>query len=237
MALFLAEGFALVGEYAHALEFVRRARRADRENWRAVTLETEIDFALGHFPEAEERAVELLALVYFQPLLHHRLGVLFLKRGEVEAAEREFLVALSQAPGIPEAHQLLARIMRRQGKLAQASVHMAKAELLRRRAKEPATARPVPAAAETRRDAPPPLFERGSVGTPSDPSRVITIVTGLPRTGTSMMMQMLTAGSLMPFTDGQRVADEDNTRGYFEHVRTTRLHLDKGWVPEARGRR
>ena len=233
LALFLAEGFALVGEYERALEFARHARRADRENWRAFTLEAEIHAALGNVQEAAERAIESLALVYFQPLLHHRLGVLFLKRGEVEAAEKEFLVALSQAPGIPQAHQFLARIMRRKGKLAEASVHMAKAELLRRRAMKPV---PAPAAAETGDEAASAVVERGAVGAPSDPARLITIVTGLPRTGTSMMMQMLSAGGLALFSDGERAADPDNPRGYLEHVQVTRLHLDKSWIPEARGK-
>jgi hypothetical protein len=44
----------------------------------------------------------------------------------------------------------------------------------------------------------------------------VTIVAGLPRSGTSMMMQMLRAGGMALATDGRRAADEDNPRGYFE---------------------
>lgn len=43
-----------------------------------------------------------------------------------------------------------------------------------------------------------------------------TIVTGLPRSGTSLMMQMLDAGGMQCVTDGVRVADADNPRGYYE---------------------
>jgi len=55
-------------------------------------------------------------------------------------------------------------------------------------------------------------FEKsiGSQGT-------ITIVSGLPRSGTSMMMQMLVKGGMQAFTDGKREADENNKKGYFEH--------------------
>jgi len=45
----------------------------------------------------------------------------------------------------------------------------------------------------------------------------ITIVSGLPRSGTSMMMQMLVNGGMQAFTDGKREADENNQKGYFEH--------------------
>ena len=44
----------------------------------------------------------------------------------------------------------------------------------------------------------------------------IIVVSGLPRSGTSLMMQMLEAGGLPPKTDGERVADPDNPKGYYE---------------------
>lgn len=45
---------------------------------------------------------------------------------------------------------------------------------------------------------------------------MITVVSGLPRSGTSLMMQMLVAGGLPALTDGLRSADENNPKGYFE---------------------
>lgn len=51
-----------------------------------------------------------------------------------------------------------------------------------------------------------------------------------------MLMQLLVAGGMTPLTDGLRVADEDNPRGYYEYERATHLHEDKAWVPEARGK-
>jgi hypothetical protein len=45
---------------------------------------------------------------------------------------------------------------------------------------------------------------------------MITVVSGLPRSGTSLMMQMLKAGGIEPLTDGQRLADANNPRGYYE---------------------
>jgi len=65
---------------------------------------------------------------------------------------------------------------------------------------------------------------------------MITVVSGLPRSGTSLMMQMLTAGGLVPLTDGQRASDADNPRGYYELEKVKRLKQDSSWLPEAEGR-
>lgn len=65
---------------------------------------------------------------------------------------------------------------------------------------------------------------------------VITIVSGLPRSGTSMMMRMLTAGGLEALTDNLRVADDDNPRGYLEFERVKALERDSAWLEDAAGK-
>ncbi len=66
--------------------------------------------------------------------------------------------------------------------------------------------------------------------------REIIIVSGLPRSGTSLMMQMLQSGGLEILTDHERVADDDNPRGYLEFERVKKIQHDKTWLPEARGK-
>lgn len=68
------------------------------------------------------------------------------------------------------------------------------------------------------------------------PIDAITVVSGLPRSGTSMMMSMLEAGGIPVLSDGVRTADEDNPKGYFEFERIKKLKEDKGWLPDARGK-
>ena len=68
-----------------------------------------------------------------------------------------------------------------------------------------------------------------------DPETIV-VVSGLPRSGTSMMMQMLEAGGLPVLTDGLRTADEDNLKGYFEFEKVKALKSDRSWLPEARGK-
>lgn len=64
----------------------------------------------------------------------------------------------------------------------------------------------------------------------------ITVVSGLPRSGTSMMMKMLEAGGLPVLTDNRRSADADNPKGYFEFERVKQLAQDQSWLPEAKGK-
>src|SRR5574341_2254820 len=68
--------------------------------------------------------------------------------------------------------------------------------------------------------------------------RPIVVVSGLPRSGTSMAMKMLAAGGLGVVTDGRRTADEDNPKGYYEDERVKDLHQagDKSWLRESRGK-
>lgn len=65
---------------------------------------------------------------------------------------------------------------------------------------------------------------------------MITIVSGLPRSGTSLMMQMLSAGGMPVLSDGERQADIDNPRGYLEWERIKQLPKNPACIAEAEGK-
>ena len=65
---------------------------------------------------------------------------------------------------------------------------------------------------------------------------MITIVSGLPRSGTSLMMQMLAAGGLPVLSDGERKADTDNPRGYLEWERIKQLPKEPSLIAEGEGK-
>ncbi len=64
----------------------------------------------------------------------------------------------------------------------------------------------------------------------------ITVVSGLPRSGTSLMMQMLEAGGLPALTDNLRTADPDNPKGYYELAAVKQLERDSSWIASAVGK-
>jgi hypothetical protein len=77
------------------------------------------------------------------------------------------------------------------------------------------------------------LYRRLRFGEP------VIVVSGLPRSGTSMAMQMLAAAGVPVVTDGIRQAGEDNPKGYFEDERVKDLHKeneDRSWTRDARGK-
>jgi hypothetical protein len=64
----------------------------------------------------------------------------------------------------------------------------------------------------------------------------IIVVSGLPRSGTSLMMQMLDQGGIPVVTDSIRTADTDNPRGYYEFEQVKKIKEDASWIPDMRGK-
>ena len=65
---------------------------------------------------------------------------------------------------------------------------------------------------------------------------IITIVSGLPRSGTSLIMRMLEAGGMEVVKDDIRKADEDNPNGYYEFEKVKRIKEDSSWLDSTRGK-
>src|SRR5690348_11203102 len=67
-------------------------------------------------------------------------------------------------------------------------------------------------------------------------AEAVTIVAGLPRSGTSMMMQLLAAGGIPALTDNVRAADADNPRGYYEFEAVKEVAHNRTWLDDAKGK-
>jgi len=233
-ALFLAGACEQVGNHAGALTWIERALQGDPDDWRTLALSARINLRSRRFAAALDAAAASLALIYFQPMTHYVMGRALMARGDAEGAERALKVALAQMPGLIAAHQALARLYSSQIRTEEAATHRARAAELRakvkhRRAAELAPKPPKEPAALI------PFTPRAGPSA-ADPQREVVVVAGLPRSGTSMLMQLLAAGGVQPLTDGQRLADADNPRGYFEFAPAVALARDAAWVPQARGK-
>ncbi len=196
--------------------------------------------------EAAEAALEAAALVYNSPQAHYLLGTALHRLGNLPQALDALRVAVHINPNYPEAHRRMAYIFRhRLGDDGRAAEH----EALARRAAQTIKdlKKGVISLDQFRRgDGLRPESDSGSrVETapaalaavpPFDPRETITIVSGLPRSGTSLMMQMLAAGGIPALTDEKRAADEDNPRGYLEYEPAKGLQRDSSWLAQAKGR-
>lgn len=64
----------------------------------------------------------------------------------------------------------------------------------------------------------------------------VIVVSGLPRSGTSLMMRVLDRAGVPVLTDGVRQPDRDNPNGYYEFERVKQLEHDSGWLGVAKGK-
>ena len=200
---------------------------------------------LHRYDDAVDHALSAVGLIHDYPRAHLRLGVTLARLDLFEQAVEAFETCLKLAPLTPAAHRWLAMIygsklhrpdravghrLRLKDVLQQIQEGGSRNEDIQDMdAQDVDTPDEVPTATEAASPIP--------SSTPSaDPSQIITIVTGLPRSGTSMMMQMLVAGGMSPLTDSQREADDSNPKGYFEYAKATQLRSDSSWIGEASGK-
>ena len=174
-----------------------------------------------------DSALEAVRLLHHLPHAHLNLGIALAREGHVEEAIVAFRRVVAMQPRALNAHRWLAALYgAKQGDSFLAGAHRHEAQrhsalraedsrTLARRREAKWTPFEIPPYSErlareqaARPTAPPAPVERSG--------RVFTLVSGLPRSGTSLMMQMLAAGGLPAQTDGERVADEDNPEGYLE---------------------
>jgi hypothetical protein len=67
-------------------------------------------------------------------------------------------------------------------------------------------------------------------------NEIITVVTGLPRSGTSLMMQLLEKIGINPMTDGVRTRDASNPEGYYEYERVKGIFKDNSFLSLCKGK-
>lgn len=204
--------------------------------------------ALGRqeFGDAAGHALTSIGLLFHQPRAHYLLGVAYYRAGDWENAEHAFLISVRQAPLLAANYRMLSEIARYCKKDIGEAVQyrsFVREALKRRRELAVKKGTEARATAESVRsgeeEAPMPVLlprPETLAGVPEE--EIITVVSGLPRSGTSLMMQMLEAAGIEPFTDAHRTADESNPEGYYEHEQVGALlkEKDKTWLREACGK-
>jgi predicted AlkP superfamily phosphohydrolase/phosphomutase/tetratricopeptide (TPR) repeat protein len=187
---------------------------------------------VGDSNAAAQAALNGLELLDLEPYGHYLLGIALAKLNLHDRAAFAFNRALAINPNFPHAHLWLAHVYRRSMADPQRAGAHARAYTELTNRSEATTAPKKAAAAPTPR---PVAFAASSRELPPLTNEAV-IVSGLPRSGTSMLMQMLVAGGLTPLTDGLRQPDADNPRGYFEFEPVKQMASDTSWIDQARGK-
>ncbi len=233
-----AELYLRLRRWSDAQRVYEEALAIDPDNAHAHLGVCRVALGRRKFGVAAQSALDALQRVYHDPLAHFLLGRALAGMKEYERAAEAFRAAISLNPNFPEAHVRLAAVLdkhlndagsaREHRRLARQM--LARQMLARQMKTRPATHRAV----ERVESAGIPFTGKPAEMPPLEESLIV--VTGLPRSGTSMLMQMLAAGGLGIVSDGLRAADEDNPRGYLEFEPVKNLLKDSTWLYEARGR-
>jgi tetratricopeptide (TPR) repeat protein len=220
------------GEYQAAVDLLQKIEKDIPENTQNIYLKIGRCYSmLGKPEEAAIAMTKELEIDFENPQAHQFLGAIHYNQGRYEAATKSLLNAISLEYNLAEAHYLLGRTLLAQGDYEAASdafevcLSMAPfnnharqllAYTYRTHLDDPAKA------SKVMQD-----FNKNLLGT-------VVIVSGLPRSGTSMMMQMLEKGGLPIFTDGERTADDNNPKGYYEHQIVKKITHNTEWLKSAR---
>lgn len=192
---------------------------------------------------AASAALEAIGLKYDQPIAHYLLGVALHRIGRLVPAVEALHVALAQNPNFPAALERLAVIQeRRFHNQEKAAEYRARAKAVEKQTEAIKEGAFVPEALPPRKGVQTSDEEMLGVDLTAVPDmcgsldETVVLVSGMPRSGTSMMMQMLTAGGLDALTDEKRPADSDNQKGYFEYEPVKGMKRQSNWMPAAKGK-
>jgi len=204
------------------------------------------------YEEAAEEALETVRMMFHYPMAHFILGSALFRLRRLEAAVQSLLVAVDLNPNFAQAHRMLVRLykywmddpqaeqrhrdalknLRQLKKLKMnESLAVMQDEFAEAPSGESATPAEIGDQAPIRDTVTEYTNRLPEAGAPTD---FVTVVAGLPRSGTSMIMQMLDAAGMKILTDNKRKADEDNPKGYYELVKATQLRTKTDWLNDAR---
>ena len=191
--------------------------------------------------QALNEATAAVGMIYHHPIGHYLCGRALRRLKRYKKSIAEFQTAISQNSVFPQAHRHLAAVYDIVGRPNKARHHRKLAKAAQERVLAFRSGAPLPDDADIELDAvlTEPIRIGDSWGAHAGKApgpQTVIIVSGLPRSGTSMMMQMLSAGGLPILSDGVRNADSDNPRGYFEYEPAKSREGGKDWLQDAHGK-
>lgn len=217
---FSAQRFAKVlikyKQFKRANGLIKRVLKRFPDNSSLLYLNGLSAYGFKNYEKAVELFLESINSQFFNPTAHFYLGETLVKLDLLEDAYRAYSISLKQKPQSRKVMQRIAKL-----ELEGVRVNFSEAEFVNYNSKnaEKATLKK-----QVNKD-----FLKNLKGT-------IYIVSGLPRSGTSMMMQLLQAGDADIFTDGKRDADDNNPKGYLEHEGIKQLAKNRKLIFEANGK-
>lgn len=211
-SLYVGRCFLLLKKWENAETEFRKVLSIDRDDIGANHGLAICLLKQKKYHESIEASLDTIALSYNFAVAHYHLGEALLAIKDYQNAANAFNVCLKLNPHIGKARNFLIEIYNNHPEIAELETLITKKKNFNTSSKE--------LIAEHKT-----LIKEQALGE-------IIAVSGLPRSGTSMMMQMLVAGGMDAFTDKKRKPDESNPKGYFEHEAIKKLNRDSRVLKE-----
>ena len=243
--LFLARCYAALRRWDEGLAAVGRVLEADPDNAQAYLVKTRIELHQQRAHEAVDSALAAIGLQYGNPMGHFLLGTSLLQPNQLREAEKALRNCQQLAPRFLPAMRMLARVYHRLGEFDKFTQienlrTQTAVEIRESHHRELARLRLLAAQRKSDHDTmdreKQAQFDRKEAEIAAIEPLEILVVSGLPRSGTSLMMQMLKAAGIEPMTDGKRTADDDNPEGYWEWEEIKQLHRNPRIIEQTAGK-
>ncbi|NOQ26234.1 MAG: tetratricopeptide repeat protein [Bacteroidales bacterium] len=176
------------------------------------------------YEDAAGSALDAVGLMHFFPYAHFHLGEALFQLESYEHAANAYEISLQQIPKYGKSRNRLIEIYEK---------HLPNAEKL---ASHIAYFESENSNVTTKKEEVQAINDIEFKNINRNLKDSVFIVSGLPRSGTSMMMQMMETAGIQVLTDGIRKADENNPKGYYEHEGAKSLARNKVWLKDAQGK-
>ncbi|MFC4722344.1 alkaline phosphatase family protein [Geojedonia litorea] len=218
------------GNVKQALNLLIKAKdnKPNSEVWYQIG---QIYMQIQKFEDAKEAFEQALGFESDKAKFHQALAACYMRLGEFEEAADHALTAIELVKYFPEAHYTLGEALEKMGDLVNAKKAFETAARLK-----PRTHYRAEKAIENVEDKllnNPTFQDKNQHKYRKDQ---IVIVSGLPRSGTSLMMQMLDKGGVEVLVDNKRAADVSNPMGYLEYEPVMSIHKDNSWLELAQNK-
>ena len=217
----LANLYFKLNEFGKAEEYYNKLIEHNPENSYYHNGLASVYLGQNKFVEAANKALDAIGLNYYFPTAHFVLGEALINLKDYQNAANAYEVSLKILPSFGAARNKLIKLY--SSNLNNQSLAEHHQRFFEK--KDPASAE---------EDGLLELSELQSKFVRFD--NPIIVVSGLPRSGTSLMMQMLEAGGINVFTDDIRKPDENNPKGYYEHEAVKTIARNKKWLQQAQGK-
>ncbi|GAA0873303.1 hypothetical protein GCM10009117_24500 [Gangjinia marincola] len=206
----------------------QKSKRNSGELWFRIG---RLHYGLRNYDQSKEAFSRAIEIEPDKAQYHRGLAETLFMLKDYESAVDHSLTSIELVKNFPSAHYILGRSLEKLGDIENARLAFQTAVRIKSDISEKAKR-----AIENIEDKRNISLKLSNKTTNKFIENQIVIVSGLPRSGTSLMMQMLESGGLDILTDNKREADISNPKGYYEFEPVMSIHKDNSWLATAKSK-